>query len=66
MSDEAPDPQKLLRLVRQTMSSAERRQKYSKIDFMDLSYWHRAQLETHSVPRGAVGAAVVDRPAGCG
>jgi hypothetical protein len=38
MSEEAPDPQKILRLARQTMSSAERRQKYSRIDFMGPSF----------------------------
>jgi phage terminase large subunit-like protein len=43
--EEAPDPQKILRLARQTMSSAERRQKYSRIDFMGPSFWYRAQLE---------------------
>jgi phage terminase large subunit-like protein len=45
MSEEAPDPQKLLRLARQTMSSAELRRKYSAIDFKGPSYWYRAQLE---------------------
>jgi phage terminase large subunit-like protein len=43
-SDETPDPQKLLRLARQTMSSAERRKKYRRIDFMDASFWYQTQL----------------------
>lgn len=45
MSDEIADPHKLLRLARQTMSSAEVRRKYAAIDFLDTSYWYRTQLE---------------------
>ena len=43
-ADDTPDPQKLLRLARQTMSSAERRRKYRRIDFMDASFWYPTQL----------------------
>jgi phage terminase large subunit-like protein len=42
--DSSPDPQKLLKLARQTMSSAERRQKYRRIDFLDASFWYPTQL----------------------
>src|ERR1019366_7877858 len=38
MADDAPDPQRLLKLARQTLSSAERRRKYSRIDFMDTAF----------------------------
>lgn len=41
--DEAPDPQRLIKLARQTLSSAERRKRYSKIDFLDESFWYSAQ-----------------------
>src|SRR5215471_17336756 len=44
MADDTPDPQKLLRLARQTMSSAERRRKYRRIDFLDRSFWYPTQL----------------------
>jgi len=44
MSDDTPDPQKLLKLARQTMSSAERRRKYRRIDFLDTSFWYPTQL----------------------
>jgi phage terminase large subunit-like protein len=44
-ADDTPDPQKLLRLARQTMSSAERRRKYRRIDFMDASFWYPTQLK---------------------
>ena len=43
-SDETPDPQKLLKLARQTMSSAERRRKYRRIDFLDTAFWYPTQL----------------------
>jgi phage terminase large subunit-like protein len=45
MADDAPDPQALIRIARQTRSSAERRQKFRKIDFMDTAFWYRTQLE---------------------
>jgi Terminase large subunit, T4likevirus-type, N-terminal len=44
MMDEAPDPQKLLRLAKQTLSSSERRKKYRKIDFLDQQFWYATQL----------------------
>jgi hypothetical protein len=43
--DDVPDPGKLLRLARQTMSSAERRKKYRRIDFLDTSFWYPTQLK---------------------
>ncbi len=46
MNDEvAPDPQRLIKLARQALSSAERRKKYRRIDFLDTSFWYRTQLE---------------------
>jgi phage terminase large subunit-like protein len=44
-TDDTPDPPKLLRLARQTMSSAERRRKYRRIDFLDTSFWYPTQLK---------------------
>jgi hypothetical protein len=43
-ADDTPDPQKLLRLARQTMSSAERRRRYRRIEFLDTSFWYPSQL----------------------
>ena len=43
-ADDIPDPQGVLRLARRTMSSAERRRKYRRLDFMDASFWYRTQL----------------------
>jgi phage terminase large subunit-like protein len=43
MVDETPDPQALIRLARQTLSSSERRKKYRRIDFMDQSFWYPSQ-----------------------
>ncbi|MGH6677633.1 MAG: terminase large subunit domain-containing protein, partial [Bradyrhizobium sp.] len=42
-SDDTPDPQALIRLARQTLSSSERRKKYRKIDFLDQSFWYPSQ-----------------------
>jgi phage terminase large subunit-like protein len=44
MTDETPDPQSLIRLARQTLSSSERRKKYRRIDFLDTAYWYPSQL----------------------
>src|SRR5262245_32314667 len=44
MADDTPDPQKLIRLARQTLSSSERRKKFRRIDFMDTSFWYPTQL----------------------
>src|SRR5271157_2561976 len=41
--DEDFDPERLRRIARQTMSSAERRRKYSAIDFLGESYWYGTQ-----------------------
>lgn len=41
--DTIPDPQALIRLARQTLSSSERRKKYRRIDFLDASYWYPSQ-----------------------
>jgi phage terminase large subunit-like protein len=45
MADEIPDPQQLIRLAKQTLSSAERRRKFRRIDFLDTSFWYKTQLE---------------------
>src|SRR5258708_33646107 len=42
--DTTPDPQSLIRLARQTLSSSERRKRFRKIDFMDTAYWYPTQL----------------------
>ncbi|HSR75281.1 MAG TPA: hypothetical protein VLN57_01735 [Xanthobacteraceae bacterium] len=44
MSDDIPDPQRLAKLARQTLSSAERRRKFRRIDFLDTSFWYPSQL----------------------
>jgi phage terminase large subunit-like protein len=44
MADDTPDPQTLIRLARQTLSSSERRKKFRRIDFLDTSYWYQTQL----------------------
>src|SRR6516164_8232609 len=43
MADD-PDPQQLIKLARQTLSSAERRRKFRRIDFLDTSWWYPTQL----------------------
>jgi phage terminase large subunit-like protein len=43
--DEAPDPQKLIRLARQTLSAAEVRRKFRRMDFLDTTFWYSTQLE---------------------
>jgi phage terminase large subunit-like protein len=43
--DDIPDPQRLIKLARQSMSSAERRRKYRKIEYLDAGFWYRPQLE---------------------
>ena len=45
MADETPNPQQLIKLARQTLSSAERRRKFRRIDFLDASFWYKTQLE---------------------
>src|SRR5215470_5264277 len=45
MADDTPDPQRLLKLARQTMSSSERRRKYRRIDFLDTTFWYSTQLK---------------------
>src|SRR5205085_1250673 len=44
MADETPDPQALIKLARQTLSSSERRKRYRRIDFLDSAYWYPTQL----------------------
>ena len=41
---DAPDPARLIKLARQTLSSADRRKKYQKIDYLGQSYWYETQL----------------------
>jgi hypothetical protein len=45
MADDAPDPQKLIKLARASLSSAERRRKFRRIDFLDTSFWYPTQLK---------------------
>lgn len=48
-----PDPQKLAKIARETMSATERRRRYNKISFCDDAYWYPSQLrwfETGSGP----------------
>jgi phage terminase large subunit-like protein len=42
--DDVPDPARILKLAKQMLSSAERRHKYSRIDFMDALFWYPTQL----------------------
>src|SRR5262245_1714162 len=44
MADDTPDPQRLIKLARQTLSSAERRKKFQRIDFLGTDFWYRSQL----------------------
>jgi phage terminase large subunit-like protein len=44
MADDIPDPQALIKIARQTLSSSERRKKYRRIDFMGQSFWYPTQL----------------------
>src|SRR5258705_13979618 len=44
MADETPDPQALIKLARQTLSSSERRKKFRRIDFMDSAFFYPSQL----------------------
>lgn len=44
MSDEAPDPAKLLKLARQAMTSSEYRRKFHMADFWGLAQWYEPQL----------------------
>jgi phage terminase large subunit-like protein len=44
MVDEAPDPARLIRLARQTLSAAERRRKFQRIDFLGTDFWYPTQL----------------------
>jgi len=44
MTDEFPDPQQLIKLARQTLSSAERRRKFRRIDFLDTAFWYPTQF----------------------
>jgi phage terminase large subunit-like protein len=54
MSDEAPDPQNLIKIARQTLSSAERRRKFRQIDFLGTSFWYPTQLKFFAAGSTAV------------
>ena len=41
---DAPDPQRLIQLVRRTLSAAERRRKYQRLDFLGTDFWYPTQL----------------------
>ena len=43
-ADDIPDPQALIKLARQTLSSSERRRKFRRIDFLDTTFWYPTQL----------------------
>jgi phage terminase large subunit-like protein len=43
--DDIPNPQRLIKLARQTLSSSERRRKFRRIDFLDTSFWYPTQLQ---------------------
>jgi phage terminase large subunit-like protein len=43
--DEAPDPQKLIQIARRTLSAAEVRRKFRRMDFLGLDFWYPRQLE---------------------
>src|SRR3974390_2243340 len=45
LQTEAPDPQKIIKLARQTLSAAEVRRKSRRMDFLGLDYWYKTQLE---------------------
>src|SRR6516165_5363354 len=42
--DHSPDPQQLIKLARQTLSSAERRRKFRRLDFLDTSFFYNTQM----------------------
>jgi phage terminase large subunit-like protein len=42
--DNAPDPRQLLKIARETLTSAERRKKFRRRDFLDDKYWYPKQL----------------------
>ena len=42
---DAPDPHRLLKLAKQTLSSSERRKRYRQIDFWGQSRWYPSQLK---------------------
>lgn len=44
-NEEVPDPQKIARLARRTMSGMERRKRYDRLSFMDDQYFYPSQLE---------------------
>src|SRR5262249_4420252 len=54
MADSDPDPQRLIKLARQTLSPAERSRKYRRIDFMGLDYWYKTQLKFFSAGSSGV------------
>ena len=53
-------------MARQTLSSAERRKKFRRIDFLDTTFWYPTQLEFFAVSddlrRAANGAELTERP----
>jgi hypothetical protein len=42
--DTAPDPHRVLKLAKQTLSSAERRKKYNRISYMGPEFWYPSQM----------------------
>jgi phage terminase large subunit-like protein len=43
--DDTPDPASLIKIARKTQSSAERRKKYQKLDFLGLNFFYPTQLK---------------------
>ena len=42
--DEAPDPQKLIQIARRTLSAAEVRRKFRRMDFLDSAFFYPTQM----------------------
>jgi hypothetical protein len=52
MADETPDPHRILKLAKQTLSSAERRKKYNRISFVGPEFWYPSQMAFMSRTQG--------------
>jgi phage terminase large subunit-like protein len=52
MADETPDPHRILKLAKQTLSSAERRKKYNRISFLSPEFWYPSQMAFLSRTQG--------------
>ena len=52
MSDDTPDPHRILKLAKQTLSSAERRRKYNRLSFLGSEFWYPSQIAFLSRSQG--------------